>query len=108
MEDWPLTSFCDWNWQLCIRTVFLRTHNCQILTGRNIYMVCYPFKIFTFVVFVIRFCLTILVFLSRQRSFVCTFKIAGPSKSAWTTVAAQYSRIPDGKGANHIEQFYRK
>ena len=30
-----------------MRAVVVRTRDCQILTGANIYMVSYPFKIFT-------------------------------------------------------------
>ena len=63
-------------------------HNCQILTGRNIYN-SYPLKIFTvwLIVFVIRFCLSILFFLSSQHLFVYTFEIASLSKSRALTIS---------------------
>ena len=110
--DWPLIRLCEWNWRFCMRTVVVHTRNCQILIGRNIYMVSYPFKIFTSVRLTRRFCnsfwLQILVFLSNEHSFVCAFEIAGPSKSVRTAVAVQDRRIPDRKAANQIARFYRK
>ena len=60
MEDWPLTRLCEWNCQLCMCTVVVRMCNCQILTGANIYMVSYPFKIFTSIWLTHCFCNSIL------------------------------------------------
>ena len=60
MEDWPLARLCEWNCQLCMCTVVVRMCNCQILTGANIYMVSYPFKIFTSIWLTHCFCNSIL------------------------------------------------
>ena len=70
VEDWPLTSLCEWNWRLCMRTVVVRTRNCKILTGANIYMVSYPFLSYPFNSFL--FLLFVLVqFFFLARAFAC-------------------------------------
>ena len=51
-----------------MRTVVVRMHNCQILTGGNIFFVHF-------------FCFSILFFFSSECAFSRTFEIAGPSES---------------------------
>ena len=91
-----------------MHTVVVRMHDI-ILTIGNIFMVSYPFKIFTSIwLSGFLFLFFDPNFFSSECAFSCTFEIAGLSKRVWIAVAVQDSRIPERKAANQIVRFYRK